>query len=244
MKAALKNLIETLGYHVQGIRYTPRQLLDLSNLRVLQFDDLVCRRMFELGRPINFIQVGAFDGETGDPLRRYIEPFGWRGVMVEPQPGPAERLRTLYAGSKTVNVLQAAVAEAPGSRVLYTVDTEGAPTWAGGLASFDRDNILKHSHLVSDLEHRLREHPVDCITFDMVFQALGADEVDVLQIDTEGADAYILACFPFERLKPSIVHWEVKHLTKAEREDCFDRLLGFGYRLAPSGDEDMLAVRF
>jgi FkbM family methyltransferase len=244
MKLALKKLLGALGYQVQGLRYTPRQLTDPNNLRVLQFDDVVCRHMFEVGRQLSFVQVGAFDGVTGDPLRRYVESCGWRGVMVEPQPGPAECLRRLYAGSDQVVVAQAAISGAAGERVLYTVEADGAPAWTGGLASFDRANIMKHADLVPGLERRIREHPVECVTFDYVFRTLGTEAIDVLQIDTEGADAYILSCFPFERVKPAIVHWEVKHLPKAEREDCFERLLGFGYRLAPSGGEDMLAVRF
>jgi hypothetical protein len=51
-----------------------------------------------------------------------------------------------------------------------------------------------------------------------------------------------LSLFPFNRIKPALIHWEVKHLTKTEREGCLDRLAGFGYRFAPSGPEDMLAV--
>ena len=50
---------------------------------------------------------------------------------------------------------------------------------------------------------------------------------------------------PYSRLiacNPSIIHWEVKHLSTPQREECLDRLAGFGYRFAPSGDEDMLAV--
>ena len=52
----------------------------------------------------------------------------------------------------------------------------------------------------------------------------------------------MISLFPFERVRPAIVHWEVKHLSIAEREQCFERLANFGYHFAPSGEEDMLAV--
>jgi hypothetical protein len=53
---------------------------------------------------------------------------------------------------------------------------------------------------------------------------------------------HILSSFPFRRVIPAIIHWEVKHLTKTEREDCLDHLTGFGNRFALSAGEDMVAV--
>jgi hypothetical protein len=46
---------------------------------------------------------------------------------------------------------------------------------------------------------------------------------------------------PFERVRAAVIHWEVKHLTKPH-EQCLKRLTGFGYRFAPSGEQDMMAV--
>jgi hypothetical protein len=89
----------------------------------------------------------------------------------------------------------------------------------------------------------IREETVECVPFDDVLARLSGAP-DILQIDTEGADALILALFPFERVRPAIVHWEVKHLTKAQREATLERLGMFGYRFEPSGEEDMLAVNF
>ena len=83
---------------------------------------------------------------------------------------------------------------------------------------------------------------MDCIAFDTVLARLPEGELDLLQIDTEGADAFILSLFPFETVRPAIVHWEIRHLSFAEREDCLERLAGFGYRFALSGSQDMLAV--
>jgi len=83
---------------------------------------------------------------------------------------------------------------------------------------------------------------VDCMPFADVIRAMpGAGRLDLLQIDAEGADAYLLSLFPFDRVRPAIVHWEIKHYTKTQKQDCLDRLAGFGYRFAPSG-EDMMAV--
>ena len=243
MKRLLKSTLAALGYRVQGTRYCPRQLLEPGCLRVIEFDDLVCRRMFESGPELTFIQVGAFDGITRDPLRKYIDKCGWRGVLVEPQARAANQLRELYSRNDRVVILQAALDREFGSRTLFTVESETAPAWAGGLASFKRETIVKHSDLIHGLEAMLREETVDCVPFDEVLDRLPCEQLDLLQIDTEGADAHILSLFPFSRVRPAIIHWETKHLSKKQREDCLDRLTGFGYRFAWSGDEDMMAVK-
>jgi hypothetical protein len=82
VKQVLRQFIGSLGYHVEGTRYTPEHLLRPECLRTLKFDDIVCRCMFRHGQERTFIQVGAYDGITADPVRRYIERCGWRGVMV------------------------------------------------------------------------------------------------------------------------------------------------------------------
>jgi hypothetical protein len=97
LKRLLKSLFAKLGYQVQGTRYCPRHLLDPTCLRTIEFDDVICRRLFEVGQDLTFIQVGAFDGMTRDPLQKYIDKCGWRGVLVEPQSQAASKLRELYS---------------------------------------------------------------------------------------------------------------------------------------------------
>ena len=242
LRHQIKRGLAALGYRVQGTRYCPRHLLEPALLRPLEFDDVVCRRMFEVGPELTFVQVGGFDGVTGDPLRTYIDKCGWRGVVVEPQAKAADQLRELYRYNDRVIILQAALDGECGSRTLYTVESQITPRWAGGLASFHRETIVKHSDLIPGLETMIKEDCVDCITFDKVLGCLPDERIDLLQIDTEGADGYILSLFPFDRVQPPIVHWEVKHLSKSQREECLDRLAGLGYRFALSSDEDMVAV--
>ena len=242
IKVLVKRALASLGYTVNGIRQQPRHLLDSANLRTLEFDDVVCRRMFEVGPRLTFVQIGAFDGTTADPLRKYIERCAWRGVLVEPQSRAAEKLRHLYRGSEHVVVMQAAVDASVGKRVLFTAASDAVPAWVGGLASFTRDAIAKHRDIVPQIDALIAEEVVDCVPFDAVLDRLPSETLDLLQIDAEGADAYLLSLFPFDRVRPAIIHWEVKHLTKSAREECFDRLVHLGYRLAVSGSEDMIAV--
>jgi FkbM family methyltransferase len=242
VKQALKQLLGRAGYHVEGTRYTPRHLYRPECLRTLQFDDVICRYMFEHGQACTFIQVGAYDGLSTDPLRRYIERCGWRGVMLEPQPGPAAQLRRLYEGNPNIVILEAAVESERMTRTLYTVDSDSLPKWAGGMASFDRGHIVRHGYLLPGVEKFIRELRVDCIPFADVIQAQpDGNRLDVLQIDAEGADGRILSLFPFDRLGPAIVHWEIKNMTRLEQEAALDLLCSHRYLVTRSGGEDMLA---
>jgi FkbM family methyltransferase len=242
LKELLKRTFAGFGYRIEGIRYVPRQLLVRDNLRALEFDDVVCRRIFDVHHEFTFIQVGAFDGVVQDPLQKYIERENWRGVLVEPQARAAAKLRKLYHNNDRIKVLQVAVDATSGKRTLFTINSEAAPAWAGALASFHREVILKHSHQISQVEAMIEEEIVDCVTFDSVLDSFRMGKLDLLQIDTEGADGFILSLFPFHRLRPAIVHFEISHLNMKQREECLGRLVGFGYRLAPSGSQDMLAV--
>ena len=242
LRQQIKSGLAALGYQVQGTKYCPRQLLEPALLRKLEFDDVVCRRMFEVGREFSFIQVGAFDGVSTDPLRKYIQTCSWRGVLIEPQPEPAAQLQQLYGGNDRLTILQAAVDEKRGKRTLFTVESNSVPDWARGMASFQRDNIAKNSYLIPGVESMIREITVNCITFDDVMQKVASGQLDLLQIDAEGADGHILSLFPFDRVRPAIVHWESKNLQKHEQEEALDLLTGYGYRFARSGEEDTLAV--
>ena len=110
------------------------------------------------------------------------------------------------------------------------------------MASFQRDHIIKHSYLIPGIEAMITEICVDCIPFDDVLERLPSERLDLLQIDAEGADAYLLSLFPFDRVRPAIIHWEMKNLVKYQQEETLGMLSSRGYRFARSGGEDMLAV--
>jgi FkbM family methyltransferase len=198
--------------------------------------------MLEVRREFTFIQIGAYDGLSTDPLHKYITRYGWRGVLMEPQPRPAAKLRELYRGNDRIIVLEAALDGRTRNRILFTVDSDSVPVWAGGMASFQREMIVKNSDIIPGLEGMIKEITVNCISFDDVFQCMPSDNLDLLQIDAEGADGNILSLFPFGRLRPAIVHWESKNLTKTQQEEVLEMLIGYGYKIARSGNEDMLAV--
>jgi FkbM family methyltransferase len=168
-------------------------------------------------------------------LRKYTDRRRWTGVLVEPQDRAAEELRKLYRCNDRIIILQAALDRERGRRTFFTVESESAPAWTGMLASFQREHIVKHSRWAPGVESMIRERMVDCVTFDDILARMPDERLGLLQIDAEGADAYLLSLFPFDRVRPPILHQEIKHHTKVDNERCFQRLAGFGYRFALSG---------
>lgn len=194
---------------------------------------------------VSYLQVGAFDGVAGDPIYPLIERHNLRGVLVEPQRPAFEQLQANYArfGTSRFTFINAAVAAENGSATLYRVrPSEGMPEWLPQLASFDRNVIASHGHLIPNIESRIEADPVRCLTFSTLFEEAKIQRVDFLQIDAEGYDAEVLRLFDVGGRRPPIVRFEHKHLNRSAHEAAIEQLLDLGYRVA-IGDGDTLAYR-
>lgn len=193
---------------------------------------------------VTFIQIGAFDGLANDPLHDLVRRFRWRGILVEPQPEPFQRLRQTYAGQDGLEFINAAVADQAGSVTLWRVvdPRPDDPWWVGQSASFDRDHLVAHVAERPDLIERIQGVSVPAVTLPELF-ARASRPVDVLQVDAEGYDAHIVAMLDGVSHSPTIVRFEHRHLSAAEHADAVGRLAARGYRFAINAD-DTLAVRY
>lgn len=180
-----------------------------------------------------FVQIGANDGIVDDPLREFVLAQRWRGVLVEPVPYLFERLQRNYAGHPGLQFANVAIAERSGQRPFHYVreaaPRPGQPGWDIGLASFDRDHILRHAAIFPDIESRLATIEVPCCTFDELCRAHGIASLDLLHIDCEGYDFEVLKAIDFTRYRPLLLVYERHHLSAADREACRRYLAGHGY---------------
>lgn len=192
---------------------------------------------------IRYLQVGAYDGVAGDPIYPLIERHALQGVLIEPQEDAFERLKTNYARFPHFHFVNAAIAAHDGFSNLYRI-RPGArgPEWLHQIASFDRNVLMGHAHMVPNLESMIETEQVRCLTFETLFEDLGNEDVDLLQIDAEGFDAEILRLFNIPVRKPAIVRFEHKHLSIADHEKSIGLLTSEGYRISASGS-DTLAYR-
>lgn len=221
-----------------------RQIADHKGSLQFEFDHVLSKYLLEKDDPnqFNFIQIGAFDGIECDPLRKYLVKFNWKGILLEPQTIPFSKLEKLYEGREGIKVLQAAIAEKDGIAKLYTLTGDDLPSWAKGMASFSKENILKHEEQISGIEKNIELVEVPAMQLDSLLNQYHIDQLDLLQIDAEGFDAVILNMFPFNRLKPTIIHFESKHIPKKDLENLLDKLISIGYVFASDRGEDTTCV--
>jgi methyltransferase, FkbM family len=192
---------------------------------------------------VRYLQVGAFDGVSGDPIYPMIERHALQGILIEPQKDAFIRLQANYSRFPGFHFVNAAIADHDGWSTLYRIKPEArGPEWLHQIASFDRSVVMRHARMVLDLESMIETEEVRCLTFATLFKRVGIENVDLLQIDAEGLDAKILTLFDIGLRKPAIVRFEHKHLSKADHEKSIGLLVTHGYRIVAFGT-DTLAYR-
>jgi hypothetical protein len=95
---------------------------------------------------------------------------------------------------------------------------------------------------VRDVDKRIEERAVRCVSFDTLLEEAGTNKIDLLQIDAEGYDYTIIKMIDFSRLKPAIIAYEHGHMNKAQEDEIVTLLLGQGYRMT-RGNMDTIGYR-
>ncbi len=225
---------QVLGYPLRFVRKRNAEL-DVTL-------DLVLASYRRTKDDVFFLQVGAFDGTSGDPLSPLIEKHSLTGVLVEPQREFFDRLCSNYArfGPSRFTFVNAAVGAKDGTSPLYKIKPwPNAPEWVHQHASFDRDTVMKLRNVIPHVESLIEVEHVRSLTFTTLFKEIGREQVDLLQIDAEGYDAELLRLFDIPRRKPAIVRFEHINLNKQDQERCLTLLVDQGYRIAICGADTL-----
>lgn len=221
----------------------PRPLLRRPEAELRMNLDFALAQRVALAGDFYFVQIGAFDGRMFDPIFPWVRAYGWRGLLVEPQPRYFSELVENYRGIDGLEFRRIAVGVRNETRPFYTVaDGPGVPPGTGMLASFDRETLLSHRRSIPDLDSLLRSEEIDCVALNDLLGEVEADHVDLLQIDVEGYDHELIRILDFERFAPSIIHFEHRHLTPDQHEASIGRLIDHGY-LVCLEKHDTLAYR-
>jgi FkbM family methyltransferase len=242
LKAVFRRVERVLNSYGYRITWVPPTLVQNGQAE-LAFDlEFVLAHLLMCKPAPFFVQIGANDGKTHDPLFKFVNEFGWSGILLEPLPEVFERLRANYRDRPNLKLLNAALAEEDGSRVFYTVKPGPGAQLAHQYSSFRRDVIEKHTAFVPDIVERVIETQVRCISMGTLLAEIGDRQVDLLQIDTEGFDYEILKMVDFAVLRPSVICFERAHLNRADQDAAVRRLVAEGYRLT-CDNLDFIAYR-
>jgi FkbM family methyltransferase len=181
--------------------------------------------------PVYFVNIGANDGLSGDPLREFIVRCGWHGLLVEPVPHVFERLARAYRGRTGVTCVNAAISETTGERPFwYLRRNDVLPPGYDQVGSFDKDQVMVHDKgEFPGLEPYLESRSVTCLTLRDLLARHGAPNVDVYLIDAEGYDARIVSQIGLDTHRPLVIIYEHQHLSPAERQLTRQHLANAGY---------------
>ncbi|MEM7479361.1 MAG: FkbM family methyltransferase [Planctomycetota bacterium] len=192
-------------------------------------DMVIAKECTNLNRPLYFVQIGAFDGKTGDPLFKLVKSQGWNGILVEPQPDAFKALKANYDSQSGLQFFQVAVGPENGQISFYTRQSGEAR-----VASTQKHLIVKPGHAVNDVE----EIKVPCWTFDkLLCEAEAPQQIDLLQIDAEGFDFEIIKSIDFEDCRPTILRFEHVVMSAQDTNDCLTLLADQGYRFLLENDD-------
>jgi FkbM family methyltransferase len=202
------------------------------------------------GKDVFFIQVGSNDATHNDPLRRFILERGWRGLMIEPVPHVFERLKRNYANRPTITPVNVAIAAQDGEADFWCLEktNDPLPRWYDQIGSFSREQVLKHRDLVPgepipDIERRIKALKVPCLSFESLCRKHGIGAVDLIHIDTEGYDYEVIKLIDFSVHRPSLLLYEHKHLSPADRAACRRLVEAQGYDCIEAGHDTLCARR-
>lgn len=193
-----------------------------------------------------FIQIGANDGLTGDPLQGLLATVGsqWRGVMVEPVAHLFAQLRERHRARHGLRFEHAAIGEEDGTIAIHRIRTElGDPLWLEQLASLDREVLQRTAGQFGDFADRIVSEDVACLTVRTLLQRHDLQSFDLLLVDTEGWDWRILRQFDLARLRPKLILYEHQHLSSKDASDVHDFLARHGYAWAETPEGDTIAWR-
>lgn len=195
------------------------------------------RKLSQLNRnrkKLFFVQIGANDGYTADPIYNLVKKFGWSGVLVEPVPEYFQKLKQSYEGVPNLSFANVAIADKNGYKTLYGFSDQ-APLWiklhTKTKNSFSKKTILSHSWYMPNLEKFIVGQKVKAINVETLIKKYTEGKVDMIFIDTEGYDFEILKQFDLGTLRPSVVYYEHKHLCLADKNKSRNMLADHGYKL-------------
>lgn len=181
-----------------------------------------------------FLQIGANDGFSHDPINAFVSANRVAGIVVEPLPDVFERLCKTYERHPQIRKLNIAIHEELDRVTLYRPDPKIIDM--SGIASFNRGRHELTSKRTGIRAEDIIEVEVPAISLAKLLEQEKIGHLDLLQIDTEGYDMQILAGLDLTVCRPSIIRFEHGVYSgvplRNELREALFRLYDHGYSIA------------
>lgn len=196
---------------------------------------------------INFIQVGASDGLRWDPVRRFVLRDKWKGVLIEPLNPVYKMLKNNYSYVNRGNLFfeNCAISEKKGASIDFWSYSDD---FLNSLALEDKLYYLRKSSLdKKQVEQSLVDvkgggENIMCYTTpckslsEIINKYFPNNKVDLIFIDAEGYDDYVIRTIDFDKCMPRAILYESHNLCK-RNEEIEDYLSKKGYVITKLGGD-------
>jgi len=196
--------------------------------------DREIERLSRVKSSVIFVQIGANDGVTSDPIFPFIQTKRFCGVKIEPVFHIFLKLKENFKNFPCIKCLNIAIAEKNGHKPFYRLkqyDEKGNKILHNQQGSFIRDHLLPLGKFYPNIDELIEVDMVETWTLRKLFDYIGGT-VDLLHIDAEGYDYIILKQLQFCNCLPDLVIFENSNLSNKDYFEACSFLRGRNYVLS------------
>ncbi|WP_121820722.1 FkbM family methyltransferase [Halostella salina] len=212
---------------------------------------------------LNIIQVGANDGKYGDPIFDFVKnnKDNINVILIEPQEKLIPYLKENYKSHPSVEILNKAVTLSDEDYIkLYRikeeywsdVDASYGHEWPDyriptGVTTSDKNKLLSWASNNIDSNSK-PESIIEGVRVEtyrpsrIISESDIIDDVDLLQVDTEGMDDKVVYSFLEDEICPNIINIEDIHLNQSQVAEFDKRLNGISYEIHDYSDLGRIAL--
>ena len=183
------------------------------------------------------VQVGANDGVTSDPVRKYIITYKWKGILIEPEKENFLKLKNNYKTQPQLKFENVAIADKNGHVEFYSSPRNGLSSmYPDEWYNKKKDDNYGYKNRIK--VGGSKKIKVKASTFASLLQKHNVKRIDLLQIDTEGYDYEIIKQIDFSKFRPGAIHYEDRHIKDKDKKTCIALLKKNGYKVLRLGADN------
>ena len=212
----IKKIIGILGYKLVDKNLVKNERL-ISNYTHLTLNKILTN-LFDDKKINSIIQVGSNDGVRFDNLNYYIKKFHPSTIFIEPIKTNFENLKKNYIDQNNLIFENSAISVNNEIKELFKVKDSDLHLYDDhilGITSFNRNHLIKHG--VS--KNHITKEIVNSISIKELLFKYSIKNFDLLYVDTEGYDAYIVIDFlNNSKIRPIILFEYIHSMSQSLNE--------------------------
>lgn len=179
-------------------------------------------------KDVFFVQVGANEGHTGDPLYRHIRLKGWKGILIEPQKEVFKQLVKNHKHNPGLIFENVAISNDSEPKEFFFIEkTPDLPDFVTKLSSFERR--VTEDVLTKFPNAKVKSVKIPCTTIQELVKKHQVNKVNLMLLDTEGFDYEILKTVDLKALDMDMIVFEHRHLNAADQNEAIRTFKKLGY---------------